>query len=148
MASTGPTAGRAAEVDVSNAASADYTTATFVDVERVNSPAFTGTLAKADVSSNDSGGDEQHVVTWRSGKFTFEMVADGSRPAGQEHLWTAFASGEIRAWRYRPTGDVSGDTQYRFLGSIDDISDEGPKDGGRAFKVTVTRTGGYTRDTQ
>ncbi len=149
MASSGPTAGLKAEVDVSNAASTDFTSATYVDVERVNSPGFTGTQKKADASSNDSGGNEEHVVTWRSGKFSFEMIADGAAAtAGQAHLWTMFAAGEIRAFRYRPTGDVSGDTQYRFLASIDDIEDMGPKEGGRSYKVTVTRTGSHTRDTQ
>lgn len=148
MASTGPTAGRKAEVAVSNAASSDYTTATYVDVERVNSPSFTGTLKKANVESNDSAGNEEHVVTWSSAQFSFEIIADGASPAGQGHLWTALASGEIRAFRYYPTGVVTGDTRYRFLASIDSITDEGPKDGGRAFKVTVTRTGGYTRDVQ
>jgi hypothetical protein len=143
-----PSAGRKAEVQVSNAAATDYTAATYVNVERVNSPKFSGTLKKADTSSNDSGGDEENIPTWRTAKFEFEMVADAGQPAGQNHVWNAWLNGEIRAWLYAPTGFISGDTRYRFLGSIDDIMDEGPKEQGRGFKVTLTRTGGLTRDNQ
>lgn len=147
MATTGPSAGRKGDVAISNAVSSDYTTATYVHIERVNSPALPGTLKKADASSNDSGGDEEHVVTWRSGKLTFEVVAAAEHPTGQSNLFTAFVNGEIRAWKYCPTGLTTGDPRYRFLGSIDDIEDMAPKDGVRAYKVTVTRTGGFTRDT-
>lgn len=144
MASTGPTAGRFGEVLISNAASSDVSTATYVAVERVNNPGFTGELKKADSSSNDSGGNEEHVVTWAAGKFTFEMVADGAvGTAGQAHCWTSWSSKEIRAIEFQPTA-VAGDRKYRFLASIDSIEDAAPKDGARAFKVTMTRTGSIT----
>lgn len=147
MPAAGPHKGRLAEVAVSNAASTDPTAATYVAVEKVRNPSMPLAAATARSSSNDSGGNEEYEQTWSSGTFTFNMVAD-ENGTGQGHVWTSKINGETRAFRFRPTGDVSGNFQWRFLGIITSITVGTPLDDIQTYDVTVQITGAATRTTQ
>jgi hypothetical protein len=147
MPTAGPFAARVAEVAVSNAASTDFTSATYVDVERVNSPTFSGSQDTAETSSNDSGGNKEFVTTWKSATLSFEMIADETA-TGQEHLWTAFTNAETRAFRCRPKGNATTEKQIRFLGQITSIEETLDKGDVGKYRVTVQRTGTQTRDNQ
>ncbi len=147
MPTAGAFAARLSEVAVSNAASTDYTSATYVAVEKVKNPNFRGTQDTAEASNNDSGGNKEFVATWKSAEITFEMVAD-ENATGQEHLWTSWASGEIRAFRLRPRGDSSGERQIRMLGTVTNIEEVMSDTDVARYRVTIQRTGTQTRDTQ
>lgn len=147
MPAAGPYAGRVSEVAISNAASTDPTTATYVAVEKVRNPALPQSAATARTSSNDSSGNEQYIQTWSSGTFTFNMVAD-ENDTGQGHVWTQKINGEKRSFRYRPTGDVSGNFQYRFVGIITAINIGTPLDDVATYDVTVQVDGAVTRSSQ
>jgi hypothetical protein len=146
MPTAGAFAGRLAEVAVSNAA-ATSVSATYVDVEKVNSPRLPGSTDTAESSSNDSAGSKEYLPTWESGTLSFEMVAD-ENATGQEHLWTAFLAREIRAFRLRPRGNAATERQVRFLGIITSIEVTADKGDVAKYTVTVQRTGAITRDTQ
>jgi hypothetical protein len=147
MPTAGAFAGRLAEVAVSNAASTDPTAATYVDVEKVNSPRLPGTVDTAESSHNDSGGNKEYLPTWEGGTLTFEMIAD-ENATGQEHVWSAYTGRQIRAWRVRPRGNVGGERQYRTLGIVTSIEIGSDKGDVTKYNVTVQRTGAVTRDTQ
>jgi hypothetical protein len=147
MPSAGSFAGRIAEVAVSNAASTDFTTATYVAVEKVNSPKVSTSLDTAETSSNDSGGSKEYLPTWDSGTFSFEIIADEAA-VGQEHLWTALLSKQIRAFRVRPKGDVATEKQFRFLGIVTAIEESMDKGDVGKYSVTVQRTGAVSRTDQ
>ena len=147
MATAGAFAARVAEVAVSNAASTDVTTATFVAVEKVNSPRYSGSLDVAEATNNDSGGSKEFLPTWDGATLTFEMIAD-ENGTGQEHVWTAFTSKQLRSWRLRPRGDNSGDRQIRFVGIVTSIEESLDKSDVAKYNVTVTKTAAATRDTQ
>ena len=145
MANAGSWAARLGEVAVSNAASSDVTTATYVAIEKANNPRLSGTLDTAESSSNDSGGSKEFVPTWESAQLTFEMIADEDK-AGQEHLWTAYLSKEVRAFRCDPRGGASGDKRLRFLGIVTSIEEALDKGDVAKYNVTITKTGAITRD--
>lgn len=147
-----PTAGafiaRLAEVAISNAVATDPLAATYVAVEKVNSPKFGGTNDTAESKSNDSGGVKERLRTWGDASLTFELIADEAA-VGQEHCWTAFGTGEIRAFRLRPKGDNAGvDKEILFLGIIDAMDEPLDKDDVGKVNVTVKRTGPMTRRNQ
>jgi hypothetical protein len=147
MPTTGPFAARLSEVAISNAASTDYTSATYVEVERMRNGNFSGTQDTAESSSNDDDGNKSYVATWKSAQLTFEMIADEAG-TGQEHVWTSWANGEKRAFRLRPVGNVSGNKQIRMLGIVTNIEDTGDSGDVRRYRVTVQRSGGQTRENQ
>lgn len=147
MATAGAYVGRIAEVAISNAASSDVTTATYVAVEKVNSPRMPNSTDTAESSSNDSAGEKEYLATWKSGTASLEMIGD-ENATGQEHFWTAYLAGEIRAFRFRPRGDVSGDKQYRFLGIITSIEQSSDKGDVAKYSVTIQRTAAVTRGNQ
>ena len=147
MPTAGSFAGRIAEVAVSNAASTDFTTATYVDVEKVNSPKFSSSLDTAESSSNDSGGAKEYLPTWDSSTFSFEIVAD-EVAVGQEHLWTAYVSKQIRAFRVRPKGNAATEKQVRFLGIVTSIEQSSDKGDVGKYSVSVQRTGSFSRSDQ
>lgn len=140
-------AARIKEVAISNAASTDYTTATYVEIERVVDASYDGSLDTSDTSSNDSGGDKEAIPTWRDATLTMNLVADEAG-TGQEHLWTAVASSEIRAFRLRPRGNLSTAKQIFMLGIITSIKEGLPNGGHATYDVIVKRTGGQTRSAQ
>ncbi len=140
MAQSGAFAARVAEVEVSNAASSDPTSATYVAVEKCNSPSLSGTQDTAESSNNDSSGNREFLSTWKSLQLTFEIIADESA-TGQEHLWTAFLAGEIRAFKLVPHGSTSGDKRFRFLGIITSLEETLDKGDVAKYRVTVQRTG-------
>lgn len=143
----GPFATRVAEVLMSTAAVATIGAATFVRLERVNDPKYSGKLDTADSSSNDSGGNKEKKPTWNDATLTFSIVVDEGATQ-QELLWTAHINQEIRAFRFRPIGNNVGNRQYSILGIVTAIElDAKSTDVGR-YNVTVERTGGLTRDTQ
>jgi hypothetical protein len=145
MPSANPQPGRLAEVAVSNAVATDYTAATYVNVENVRSPSEDPGLERADTRSNSTSGQATHIVTWQSGRLSFEMIVDWAA-TGQGHVRTAARSAQIRAWRYCPLGNVSTEPRLRFLGTctMPQTSDVG--DAGKA-RVEVERTAGFTWDT-
>lgn len=147
MPTAGAFAGRIAEVAISNAVSNDVTTATYVAVEKVKSPGWSGSNDTAESSSNDSAGVKEYVPTWNDATFNFDCVAD-ENATGQEHIMTAFNSGQIRAFRYRPRGDASGERQYRFLGIVKSLDLKTDSGDVAMYTVSVQRTGPFTRDTQ
>jgi hypothetical protein len=147
MPTAGSFAARVAEVAVSNAASTDVTTATYVDVEKCNSPKFSSSLDSAESSSNDSGGSKEYLPTWDGGTMSFELIADEAA-TGQEHLWTSFLSKQIRAFRVRPKGNATTEKQIRFLGIITSIEESMDKGDVGKYSVSVQRTGAITRDNQ
>jgi hypothetical protein len=147
MPTAGAWAARIQELDVSNAASSDYTSATYADVEKVEDGSISGSQDRAESSNNDSGGDKEYVNTWRDVTGSFTFTAD-ENATGQEHLWTAFTAGEIRAFRVRPRGDVSGDRQIRFLAQITGIEIAMQRADVVKYRVTFGRTGGMSRNTQ
>lgn len=147
MPTAGAFAARISEVAVSNAASSDVTTATYVAVEKVNNPRYSGSMDTAESSSNDSAGSKEFVPTWDSATLTFEMIAD-ENATGQEHIWTGFLNKQIRAFRLRPRGDASGERQIRILGIVTSIEESLDKGDVAKYTVTVQKTGAATRDTQ
>jgi hypothetical protein len=147
MTVAGAFIGRIAELAVSNAVSADVTTATFVAVEKANSPRMPITLDTAESSSNDSLGSKEFLPTWDSATLSFELIADEAA-VGQEHLWTALLNKEVRAFRYRPRGDVAGDRQMRVLGIVTSIEPSSDKGDVTKYAVSVQKTGAVLRDIQ
>lgn len=147
MPTTGAFIGRLAEIAISNAASSDVTTATYVATEKMYSPNLSPSQATARVSSNDSSGNEEYLPTWKDATMSFSLVTD-ENGTGQEHYWTAYLASETRAFRLRPRGDSSGERQYRFLGIITALNYVGDRDGAAEYSVTIQRTGAFTRDTQ
>lgn len=147
MPTAGSFAARVAEVAVSNAASTDVTTATYVDIEKCNSPRFSSSVDTAESSNNDSGGSKEYVPTWDGGTVSFELIADEAA-TGQEHVWTAFLSRQTRAFRVRPKGNAATEKQLRFLGIVTSIEESLDKGDVGKYSVTVQRTGGVTRDNQ
>ena len=147
MPSAGSFAGRIAEVAVSNAASTDYSSATYVAIEKLNSPKISTSLDTAETSNNDSGGSKEYLPTWESGTLSFEIIADEAA-VGQEHLWTALLSRQIRAFRVRPKGDTATEKQFQFLGIVTAIEESMDKGDVGKYSVTVQRTGGVLRNNQ
>lgn len=147
MPTAGSFAGRIAELAVSNAAATDVTSPTYVAIEKANSPKFSTSLDTAESSNNDSGGAKEYLPTWDGGTMSFELIADEAA-VGQEHLWTAFLSKQIRAFRLRPKADVVGEKQIRFLGIITSIEESMDKGDVAKYSVSVQRTGAITRGDQ
>lgn len=144
MPTAGSFAARVAEVAVSNAASTDPTSATYIDVEKVNSPKFSSSLDTAESSNNDSGGSKEYLPTWDGGTMSFEIIADEAA-TGQEALWTCFLSRQIRAFRVRPKGNAATEKQIRFLGIITSIEESLDKGDVGKYSVSVQRTGAINR---
>jgi hypothetical protein len=146
MATAGAWAARVAQMAISNAAVASIGAATFVNIERVNSPRISGTLDVAESSSNDDAGAKTFVPTWEAGSFTFEMIADDSA-TGQGHVWSAYTGKEIRAFRCRPRGNSSLDYEMECLGIVTNIEQSNDKSDVSKYSVTVQKTGAWSRTT-
>lgn len=147
MATVGAFAARVGEVGISNAAWTPGTTVsamTFNDIEKVNNPRTRHAQDTAESSSNDSGGEKEHVNTWRSGDASFEMISSIGATR-QEEVWTAYIAGNIMGWRFRPSGGVSGDPQLFFAATIENIEETGDKGDVGKRQVSLKRTGGLTR---
>lgn len=139
---SGPFAGRLAEIAYSAAGSV------YTDVEKVNSPRFSGSNDTAEVSSNDSGGHKEFIYTWQSGTVSFEMVADEAA-VGQEAVWAAFLAKTTLYWRMRPRGNAVGTSlEIIFQGLITSIEVNADKGDKTSYTVTVQKTGAPTRQTQ
>lgn len=149
MATVGPYPGLRGEVGMSSVAWTSGTTVsgmTFNNVERVNDPGIDNTQDTADSRSNDSGGEAEHVNTWRSGGADFEFIADVGA-AQQAALWAYYKAGSIVGWRFQPSGNVSGDTMEYFAATIASIKRTGGKGDVAKFSVTLKRTLGITSAT-
>lgn len=157
MANAGAFAGRLAEVAISTSAidpnsatfSTDLTGATYSDIEKVNSPKFSGTMDTAESSNNDSGGAKEYVATWESGQLSFEMIADDSTTVVQNtQVWAAFLAKSIRGFRIRPRGNSSTDQQIFMAGIITGIEQAADKGDVSKYNVTVQKVKALTRNTQ
>jgi hypothetical protein len=146
MATAGAWAARVAEMAISNAAVTSVGAATYVDIEKCNSPRISGQLDVAESSSNDSGGSKEFVPTWDAGSFTFEMVADDNA-TGQGHVWTAYLNKQIRAFRCQPRGNSASDYEIECLGIVTNIEQSNDKTDVSKYNVTVQKTGAWTRST-
>lgn len=149
MPTTGPFAGRLAEVGLATVAWTPGTTVsgmTFNDIERVRNPRMPQSTDSAETSSNDSGGQKEFINTWLSGNFSFEMVRDfsGTRQNALEAHATA---GEMIGVRFRPTGNVSGDYEYFFPAIIENIEPGSDSTDAARLTVSLKRAGAVTRAT-
>jgi hypothetical protein len=147
MPTAGSFAARLAEVAISNAASTDTGSATYVDIERANSPKMPHTVDTAESSSNDSGGAKEYLPTWDSGTLSIEVIADETA-VGQEHCWTALLGKQVRAFRLRPKGNATTEKQIRFLGIITSIEPSLDKADVGKYTINVQRTGAVIRENQ
>jgi hypothetical protein len=143
----GPFPGRLAEVGLSSVAWTSGVTVsgmTFNDIERVVNPKLPQSTKNADVSSNDSGGDEEHINTWRAGSLSFEFIA-ANDATYQAALWAYYLASSLVGWRTRPNAANSGDFQYFFAGSIESIEKAMMSSDGVRYACTIKRTGGIVR---
>lgn len=143
----GAFAARVAEVEVTNAEVTTLAGATWVPVEKLNSPRLSGNNDTAESSSNDSGGSKEKVYTWDDASITFEMIVDEAA-VGQEHIWTAYEDKEIRGFRLKPRGVLVDNKQVSFLGLVTNIEESLDKADVGKYNVTVQKTGPMVRDAQ
>ena len=157
MATAGSFAGRLAEVAISttnidpNSATfaTDLTSASYSDIEKVNSPKFASTTDSAESSNNDSGGVKEFVPTWESGTLTFEMTADDSTTIVQNTIvWVQYLAKSIRGFRLRPRGNSSTDQQIFMAGIITNIEQNADKGDVSKYSVTVQKVKALARSTQ
>lgn len=149
MPTTGPFAGRLAEVGLANAAWTVGTTVsgmTFNDIERVRNPRMPQSTKYAETSSNDSSGHEENIATWITGSFSFEMVRDFAATY-QNALEAHAIATQMIGVRYRPTGNVSGDYQYFFAAIIENIEPASDSNDASRMTVTLKRASAVTRST-
>lgn len=147
MPTSGPFAGRLAEVGLANAAWTPGTSVpgmTFNDIERVRGPRMPQTAKYAETSSNDSGGQEENIVTWLSGGFSFELVRDFAATY-QNALEAHVLANEMVGLRYRPTGAVSGDYEYFFAAIIEGFEPGSDPNDAARVQVNCKRASAVTR---
>jgi hypothetical protein len=144
---SGAFAARIHDIQISNAASTDYTTATYVAIEKSEGGEFSASQDRAETSNNDDAGNKTYVTTWADGQLTFDLIADETA-TGQEHIWTAVASAQTRAFAFMPQGVNVGSKQIKMLGQILSITQPFAKTDPGRYRVTVGRTGGQARSNQ
>ncbi len=101
---------------------------------------------RADTTTNDSGGDEEHVVTHKSGSMSLKILWDPASPTCQS-LITHHQSGDPIYIRHRPHGTSSGYIQHDFQATVV-LKDSAPVGGVSTMDVTFTRTGAMTPSNQ
>lgn len=124
------------------AVSPDASTYTVVDM--LAGAKIQGTQKTADASTNDSGGYEQNLPTWKSGTFRFDFVtSEGSAP--QEMLWAAWIAGTQLYWRVHARGNVVGAIQVIVRGTITGIELVNATETTSRFAVNVQWTANPSR---
>lgn len=107
---------------------------------------FDRSPTKADVTSNDSGAFDEHMIVRYSGALSFKMYTDVA-DAGQVVMFTAIGATPTQIYAdYAPEGNTAGRKYWRFLCTVE-LKRGSPRDGAGVTDVVLTPTSTVTEGT-